>query len=149
MFSLVDNSRPCSAKKKNKAENCPPAPVSVTEDANSAKDRFTGQLKLAATALRSLPKDVELGIFLSTGSACHGGNNYRQLEKATPEKLGGWTEKEDASGNTVINLVDQVLNPEGESWKYTHMLVFTQNKYGKSKWCEKIAFVDNQPKEEL
>ena len=107
------------------------------------RNKITLDLTLTKEKAR-LPSDTEYTVYASTGPKCEGESNYRELTMAKYEVQ--------TDGTVVLKMVDAVLNPEGESWRYTHLQVYTKNMYGKSKYCSTTALLDlppKQPEEEL
>jgi len=87
---------------------------------------------------------VSLALYVSTGASCNGESNTRKLDE------NAWEEKT-IDGKRILTVKNAELNPEGESWRYTHLQVFTENSEGKSKYCGSTSFTDwgKLPTEEL
>lgn len=137
-LSIVDNTKPCAGKDRKSSLHCPPIIKTVSGDENLESQLITLDLLVEKTK-KKLPKDVQFTVYASTGPACDSESNYRQLENMTEEGQ--------SDGTTKLKLVDAVLNPEGESWRYTHLQVYTWNAYGRSKYCTSIPFTDLPKKE--
>ena len=91
-----------------------------------------------------LPKSLRYTLYLSTGEKCSGESNYRVLEDKSYEVTSA-----DSNGLVQIQVKDGRMNPEGESWKYTHLQVYTENEFGRSKYCSSQEFEDQGAGEEL
>lgn len=133
MAPIVDSQKPCAGKDRNSSLNCPPSVKGVSEDLNPKGNLVTLDIHLDKPK-KKLAKSVHYQVYASTGDRCDGESNYRHLENVTEEAQG--------DGTTKLKLVDTVLNPEGESWRYTHLQVFSENEYGTGKYCSSVKFVD-------
>merc|ERR1712085_170904 len=76
---------------------------------------------------KAVPKGTSLAVYLATDKSCTQSSNYKLIQH------------EEVDGTQV--LLDKVqINADGDSWKYTHITLYTKNDFGTSKFCSTIPF---------
>lgn len=131
---IVDNTKPCAGKSLKNSDQCPPAIESITENTSEDKNLLNLQITLKTPTVKQTTgdgKNLKLVVYASTGEKHHGESNYKELKIdeyiVTP---------------TMIQLNNAKLNEEAESWRYTHLQVYTQNAFGRSKYCSSVRFAE-------
>eukprot|EP00392_Amoebophrya_sp_AT5.2_P009240 g9268.t1 len=129
---IVDAQKPCAGSDRGSSVNCPPKVKTISEDVSPEEN----VISLVINFEKAKPKSTSLAVYLSTDKSCQKASNYKRANH---------TEQE---GQVLLDKVE--LNGDaGESWRYTHLLVYTENSFGRSKYCSNTPFTDaGAPKDE-
>ncbi|CAD7928541.1 unnamed protein product [Amoebophrya sp. A25] len=123
-IDVQDAQRPCAGEDRGSSVNCPPRIKSITGDASPEANVISVVLDLDKT----IPKGVTASVYLATDKSCTKASNYKAVEHQAVEAQ--------------ILLDNTQLNGDGESWRYSHILLYTKNDFGTSKYCSAHAFTD-------